>query len=134
MTAGTLSIQVDDEEQRGSSTSASGMALGTEGITGLLRCRMSDDGGILITGAAGFAGSSLAKALLAKGHRVSGLDVVAPAHAGLLQEEFSHPNFRYVWRSVQDIQPSDIAGAFGGGPPGGAARHPDGIRLTYGTP
>ena len=71
---------------------------------------MSDDGGILITGAAGFAGSGLAKALLAKGHRVSGLDVVAPAHASLLQEELCHPNFRYVWKSVQDIQPSDVEG------------------------
>ena len=71
---------------------------------------MSVEGSILITGAAGFAGSSIVKTLLSKGHRVSGLDVVAPAHAGLLQEEFSHPNFRYVWRSVQDIQPSDIEG------------------------
>ena len=71
---------------------------------------MPVDGSILITGAAGFAGSSLAKELLAKGYRVSGLDVVAPAHASLLQEEFSHPEFSYVWKSVQDIQPSDVAG------------------------
>ena len=71
---------------------------------------MPVDGSILITGAAGFGGSGLAKALLAKGHRVSGLDVVAPAHAGLLQEELSHPDFRYVWKSVQDIQPTDVKG------------------------
>ena len=71
---------------------------------------MPVDGSILITGAAGFAGSSLAKSLLAKGHRVSGFDVVAPAHASLLQEELSHPNFRYIWKSVQDIQPSDVEG------------------------
>ena len=71
---------------------------------------MPANGSILITGTAGFAGSSLVKALLAKGHRVCDLDVVAPAHAGLLQEELSHPNFRYVWRSVQDIQPSDVEG------------------------
>ena len=71
---------------------------------------MGVDGSILITGAAGFAGSSLSKALLAKGHSVSGLDVVAPAHASLLQEELYHPNFRYVWKSVQDIQPSDVEG------------------------
>ena len=71
---------------------------------------MPVDGSILITGTAGFAGSSLAKALLAKGHRVSGLDVIAPAHASLLQEELFHPNFRYVWKSVQDVQPPDVAG------------------------
>ena len=71
---------------------------------------MTVDGSILITGAAGFAGSGLAKALLAKGHRVSGLDVVAPAHANLLQEEMRHPNFRYIWKSVQDIQSSDVEG------------------------
>ena len=71
---------------------------------------MPVDASILITGAAGFAGSSLVKALLAKTYTVSGLDVVAPAHASLLQEELSHPNFRYVWKSLQDIQPSDVAG------------------------
>ena len=58
----------------------------------------------------GFAGSGLAKALLKKGYDVSGLDVVAPAHASLLQEELCHPNFRYLWKSLQDIQPSDVAG------------------------
>ena len=71
---------------------------------------MRVDGIILITGAAGFAGSSLTKALLAKGYCVSGIDVVAPAHAVLLQEELYHPNFRYVWKSIQDIQPSDVVG------------------------
>ena len=71
---------------------------------------MPVDESILITGAAGFAGSSLVKALLAKGHTVSGLDVAAPAHASLLQEELSHPNFRYVWKSLQDIRPPDVEG------------------------
>ena len=65
---------------------------------------------VFITGAAGFAGSSFLKALLGKGYEVSGLDVVAPAHASLLREELSHPGFQYIWKSVQDIQPSDIAG------------------------
>ena len=65
---------------------------------------------VFITGAAGFAGSSFVKALLAEGYEVSGLDVVAPAHASLLREELSHPGFQYIWKSVQDIQPSDIAG------------------------
>ena len=71
---------------------------------------MPVDGNILITGAAGFAGSSLAKALLAKGYSVTGLDVVAPSHAGFLQEELFDPNFRYLWKSLQDIQPPDVAG------------------------
>ena len=71
---------------------------------------MPVDGTILITGAAGFAGSSLAKELLAKGYGVTGLDVVAPSHAALLQKELFDPNFRYVWKSLQDIQPSDVAG------------------------
>ena len=71
---------------------------------------MPVDGSILITGAAGFAGSSLVKALLAENYMVSGLDVVAPAHASLLQEGLSHPDFRYAWKSIQDIQPSDVAG------------------------
>ena len=71
---------------------------------------MQVDRRVLITGAAGFAGSGLAKALLAQGYEVSGLDVVAPAHASLLQEELSHPDFHYIWKAVQDIQPSDVAG------------------------
>ena len=71
---------------------------------------MPVDRSVLITGAAGFAGSNLVRVLLAKGYGVSGLDMVAPAHASLLQEELSHPNFRYVWKSVQDIQPSDVTG------------------------
>ena len=71
---------------------------------------MSVDRRVLITGAAGFAGSGLAKALLAKGYEVSALDVVAPAHASLLREELSHPDFHYIWKAVQDIQPSDVAG------------------------
>ena len=71
---------------------------------------MSVDPSAFITGAAGFAGSSLAKALLSKGHSVTGLDVVAPSHASLLQEELFNPNFRYLWKSLQDIQPSDVEG------------------------
>lgn len=71
---------------------------------------MPVDRGILITGAAGFAGSSFVRALLADGHRVTGLDVVAPAHASQLQDALCSPDFRYLWKSVQDIQPSDVAG------------------------
>ena len=65
---------------------------------------------VLITGAAGFGGSRLARALLGLGYSVTGLDVAAPNHAASLRRELSHPNFRYLWKSVQDIQPSDVAG------------------------
>ncbi|MCE2404230.1 MAG: NAD-dependent epimerase/dehydratase family protein [Dehalococcoidia bacterium] len=59
---------------------------------------------------AGFAGSSLSKALLALGYSVTGLDVVAPGHAGLLRRELSNPGFHYVWKSIQDIRPDDVEG------------------------
>ena len=65
---------------------------------------------VLITGAAGFGGSGLTKALLDLGHSVTGLDVVPPGHADLLSDEQSKPRFRYVWKSVQDIQPGDVEG------------------------
>ena len=67
-------------------------------------------GRVLITGAAGFGGSHLGKALLDAGYSVTGLDVVAPNHTETLRAEFAHPGFRYLWKSIQDIQPADIAG------------------------
>ncbi len=66
--------------------------------------------GILISGAAGFGGSKLARALLARGRRVTGLDITPPNHAELLRAEMRHPNFRYLWKSVQDMQPWDVDG------------------------
>jgi nucleoside-diphosphate-sugar epimerase len=71
---------------------------------------LTAEGRSLITGAAGFGGSGLARALLARGYGVTGLDVTPPAHARLLRRELSHPNFRYLWKSIQDIQPGDVAG------------------------
>ena len=65
-------------------------------------------GTILITGVAGFGGSSLISGLRELGHRVTGLDVTPPSHTSLLQHELEHSNFRYVWRSLQDIQPGDL--------------------------
>ena len=65
---------------------------------------------VLITGVAGFGGSRLAGALLELGYSVTGLDVTPPSHAALLIRELSHPNFRYLWKSIQDIQPKDVEG------------------------
>ena len=70
----------------------------------------AEEGRVLITGAAGFGGSGLARALLTRGYAVTGLDVVAPLHAESLRNEMAHPSFRYVWRSIQDVRPEDIAG------------------------
>lgn len=71
---------------------------------------MDSERSVLITGAAGFGGSRLARALLDLGYSVTGLDVTPPNHAALLRQDLSHPNFHYCWKSIQDIQPSDIAG------------------------
>ena len=65
---------------------------------------------VLVTGAAGFGGSHLSRALLARGYGVTGLDVAPPAQAWRLAGELVHPDFRYVWKSVQDVQPGDVAG------------------------
>ena len=65
---------------------------------------------VLITGGAGFGGSSLIRALLALDYSVTGLDVVPPSHANLPRKELSNPNFQYVWKSIQDIQPTDVEG------------------------
>jgi len=65
---------------------------------------------VLITGAAGFGGSYLTRALLREGHSVTALDVVPPSQASLLSAEFHHPKLKYLWKSVQDIQPTDVEG------------------------
>ena len=67
-----------------------------------------DEMNVLITGAAGFGGSALARSLLANGYSVTGLDIVPPGHASLLLRELSNPNFHYLWKSVQDVQPGDV--------------------------
>lgn len=65
---------------------------------------------MLVTGAAGFGGSHLVRRLLEHGHSVTGMDIVPPSHADLLRSELDHPNFRYVWKSLQDMQPGDVVG------------------------
>ena len=65
---------------------------------------------VLVTGAAGFGGSNLTRALLRDGRDVTGLDIVPPGSATLLLQELDHPRFTYLWKSVHDIQPGDIDG------------------------
>ena len=65
---------------------------------------------VLITGGAGFGGARLTKALLDLGYHVTALDVTPPSHATLLEDALDHPRLSYLWKSVQDIQPDDVAG------------------------
>ena len=65
---------------------------------------------VLVTGAAGFGGANLTRALLREGYRVTGLDIGPPGSATLLEREVDHPRFTYLWKSVHDIQPGDIEG------------------------
>ena len=60
---------------------------------------------ILITGGAGFAGTGLARRLIEKGHKVSVLDFVAP-----LMSDHDLDRVNYIWKGLQDIQPSDVKG------------------------
>jgi UDP-glucose 4-epimerase len=60
---------------------------------------------VLITGGAGFAGSGLVGRLLEKGHRVTVLDFVAPLMSGHNLDKID-----YIWKGLQDIQPSDVKG------------------------
>ena len=57
---------------------------------------------ILITGAVGFIGSNLTKALLAKGHSVVGLDDLSRGFLLNIEEFKGHPKFRFVMGDVRD--------------------------------
>ncbi|HUP71172.1 MAG TPA: GDP-mannose 4,6-dehydratase [Acidimicrobiales bacterium] len=56
----------------------------------------------LITGGAGFIGSHLAEALVARGDSVVSLDNVSTGRLGNLDTLIGHPNFRFVQASVLD--------------------------------
>lgn len=57
---------------------------------------------ILITGAAGFIGSNVAKALLGRGHTVTGLDNLSQGFRLNLAEIQGHPHFQFVEGDVRD--------------------------------
>ena len=50
----------------------------------------------LVTGAAGFIGSSLADRLLADGHEVVGYDNFSTGQRPFLDEALNHPNFKLI--------------------------------------
>jgi len=57
---------------------------------------------ILITGAAGFIGSNLAKGLLDKGYSVVGLDNLSQGFLLNIEEFKAHPKFKFIQGDVQD--------------------------------
>src|SRR5258708_6686943 len=54
----------------------------------------------LITGAAGFIGSSLVDSLLAQGHQVIGVDNFSTGRREFLANALSHPHFQWVERDL----------------------------------
>jgi UDP-glucose 4-epimerase len=67
-----------------------------------VRCEGMVLGRVLITGGAGFIGSHLAEALLARGERVTVVDDESTGAAPNLAAAQSHPDFAYVRGSVAD--------------------------------
>lgn len=63
---------------------------------------------ILITGGAGYGGSSLTKELLKKGYDIKVIDIIAPNEAWKLKGYMD--KIEYVWKSVHDMKPEDIEG------------------------
>ncbi len=59
---------------------------------------------ILITGAAGFIGSNLAKGLLQRGHSVIGMDNLSQGFLLNIEDFKEHPEFQFVEGDVRDNQ------------------------------
>ncbi|AGY56716.1 NAD-dependent epimerase/dehydratase family protein [Gloeobacter kilaueensis] len=58
---------------------------------------------ILITGVAGFLGSHLADALLARGHRVTGVDNLSMGSLANIAHNIDHPRFRFHQLDILDL-------------------------------
>lgn len=61
---------------------------------------------VLITGIAGYGGSGLAESLVNRGHKVRGIDILAPNEAWKLRGFIDKIDYR--WKSVQDINDDDL--------------------------
>lgn len=59
---------------------------------------------ICITGVAGFVGSNLSEALLARGYQVVGLDNLSMGSLANLVDVLGHPNFRFIKGDVTDAE------------------------------
>ena len=62
----------------------------------------------VVTGAAGFIGSHLVDALLAKGHTVTGIDDLSTGRKKNLEPAARSKNFHFLEKSVVGLRPSDI--------------------------
>ena len=67
----------------------------------------------VITGVAGFIGSSLCDRLLNDGHRVIGIDNFSTGQQGFLSNALAHPNFSLFEIDVIDLK--SLQAAFVGG-------------------
>jgi UDP-glucose 4-epimerase len=63
---------------------------------------------IVVTGAAGFIGSHVCDLLLARGHRVVGLDDLSTGRISNLNPATQHPEFSFVWMDIRQPELADL--------------------------
>lgn len=65
---------------------------------------------IFLTGAAGFGAAGIIRALVARGHEVTGCDLVAPEEAWRLRDLIDRGEIDYLWKAVGDLESADVTG------------------------
>lgn len=68
---------------------------------------------LIVTGCAGFIGSTMVDRLLANGHRVTGIDNFSTGQRRFLAEALKHSNFRLIENDLLDLNSLNVA--FSGG-------------------